>query len=92
MALSARAGAQLRRTRRPMGRVEYGALCGRGMYIRIASSATWNSKKTDQCIFSEETAESNNILLRLWLPRKLILEIILMAKSTSKGAVFLSSS
>ena len=48
LALSARAGAQLRRTRRPMGRVDYGALGERGMYIRIASSATSNSDNTDQ--------------------------------------------
>ena len=62
--LSACAGAQLRRTRRPMGRVDYGAVGGRGMYIRIASSATSNSDDTDQCIFSEDTAESNTFVAR----------------------------
>lgn len=62
LALSARAGAQLRRTRRPMGRIEYGALGGRGMSIRIASSATLDSKQTDQCTFSQDTAESNKII------------------------------
>ena len=40
---SARAGVQLRHTRRVMGRVDCGAIDGREMYITVVSSATWNS-------------------------------------------------
>ena len=40
---SACAVAYVRRSRGVIGRVDYGAIDGRGMYIRVVSSATWNS-------------------------------------------------
>ena len=40
---SARAGVQLRHTRRVMGRVDCGAIDDHEMYITVVSSATWNS-------------------------------------------------
>ena len=86
LALSTHAGAQLRRTRRPMGRVEYGALGGRGMYIRIASSATSNSDDTGQCIFSEDTAESYIVHIR-WLLDRRYVDIVWMLSSTVSNSL-----
>ena len=40
---SACAVAYMGRTRGVIGRVNYGAIDGRGLYIRVVSSATWNS-------------------------------------------------
>ena len=59
---SACAVAYVRRTRGVIGRVDCGAIDGRGMCIRVVSSARSNSDETDQCIFSEDTAESNSFL------------------------------
>ena len=53
---SACAVAYVRRTRGVLGRVGYGAIDGREMYITVVSSATWNSH-TRSYMYSSQITE-----------------------------------